>query len=102
MPDPLWITVPHQPISQDFIYFFFFLDLFCYYFWICIDNRRFQATNPNAATAAPSGDQGSQLSSQQNPVQNSQHQNGVLLKASQKDLECKYPSFSCKNTQKTK
>merc|ERR1711899_238234 len=51
------------------------------------DNRRFQATNPNAATAAPSGDQGSQLSSQQNPVQNSQHQNGVLLKASQKDLE---------------
>jgi len=51
------------------------------------DNRRFQATNPNAATAAPSGDQGSQLSSQQDPVQNSQHQNGVLLKASQKDLE---------------
>merc|ERR1711899_286836 len=51
------------------------------------DNRRFQATNPNAATAAPSGDQGNQLSSQQNPVQNSQHQNGVLLKASQKDLE---------------
>merc|ERR1711976_845220 len=51
------------------------------------DNRRLQATNPNAATAAPSGDQGSQLSSQQNPVQNSQHQNGVLLKASQKDLE---------------
>jgi len=51
------------------------------------DNRRFQATNPNAAAAAPSGDQGSQLPSQQNPVQNSQHQNGVLLKASQKDLE---------------
>merc|ERR1719495_2904534 len=54
------------------------------------DNRRFQATNPNAATAAPSGDQGNQLSSQQNPVQNSQHQNGVLLKASQKDLESSY------------
>jgi len=52
------------------------------------DNRRFQATNPNAATAAPSGDQGNYMSTQQNPVlQNSQHQNGVLLKASQKDLE---------------
>jgi len=54
------------------------------------DNRRFQATNPNAAAAAPSGDQGSQLPSQQNPVQNSQHQqhtNGVLLKLSREDLE---------------
>merc|ERR1711971_1108513 len=54
------------------------------------DNRRFQATNPNAAAAAASGDQGSQLPSQQIPVQNSQHQNGVLLKASQKDLESSY------------
>ena len=54
--------------------------LFCYHFWICSDNRRFQATNPNAA----SGDHGQQ------PQQQQQHTNGVLLNASRKDLESKY------------
>merc|ERR1719219_1359823 len=42
------------------------------------DNRRFQATNPNAAA----GDHGQQPQQQQQ-----QHTNGVLLNASRKDLE---------------
>lgn len=52
------------------------------------DNRRFQATNPNAAsaTANPTGDQENQ-SSQKTPQSQQTHTNGVLLKASQKDLE---------------
>jgi hypothetical protein len=51
-------------------------------------NRRYQATNPNAAsaTANPTGDQENQ-SSQKTPQSQQTHTNGVLLKASQKDLE---------------
>ena len=76
---------------------------FCYYSWINLDqNRRYQATNPNAAsaTANPTGDQENQ-SSQKTPQSQQTHTNGVLLKASQKDLECKYPTFRCKKRQKT-
>ena len=43
------------------------------------DNRRFQATNPNHSAT---GDHGLQTTHQPQ-----QHSNGVLLKASQKDLE---------------
>ena len=76
----------------------FFDFFFCYYSWINLDqNRRYQATNPNAAsaTANPTGDQENQ-SSQKIPQSQQTHTNGVLLKASQKDLECKYPTFRCK------
>ena len=76
----------------------FFDFFFCYYSWINLDqNRRYQATNPNAAsaTANPTGDQENQ-SSQKTPQSQQTHTNGVLLKASQKDLECKYPTFRCK------
>ena len=63
---------------------------------LCSDNRRFQATNPSAA--ATSGDQGNQPSQQTSQSQSQQqHTNGVLLKLSQKDLECKYPILVAKN-----
>ena len=78
----------------------FFDFFFCYYSWINLDqNRRYQATNPNAAsaTANPTGDTQETQSSQKTPQsQQTIHTNGVLLKASQKDLECKYPTFRCK------
>ena len=77
----------------------FFDFFFCYYSWINLDqNRRYQATNPNAAsaTANPTGDQENQSSQKTPQSQQTIHTNGVLLKASQKDLECKYPTFRCK------
>ena len=82
--------------------FFWQVFFFCYYSWINLDqNRRYQATNPNAAsaTANPTGDQENQ-SSQKTPQSQQTHTNGVLLKASQKDLECKYPTFRCKKNRK--
>ena len=59
-----------------------------YFDYHCSDNRRFQATNPNA-----SGDQGRpqpQAAAAAPLAQQQRHTNGVLLKASQKDLESKY------------
>jgi len=52
------------------------------------DNRRFQTTNPNAA-ATSNGDQAGRTASTASAASHhhQQHSNGVLLKASQKDLE---------------